>query len=291
MTSWASVAWCVACALSRHSTCSASVTTLDFQSLASLLSRRTCARPSSSWTKWLSRSARTYSSCASRWASCAHRYDTWSLGDGIAALCATACANCSCWTLPWLATWATIRRHLSCCWIRLLIQFDTLSWKPRMKGDMSNAWTLETIPLGIGFKLECGMSLSSWRVACLDQASTQWSQAASQVYQMHSLLVCCSTRAIMSRDTRASIVLHGLCTLYMTPWTMTQKNYGNIGFGTPWNIQQLEIPKVGQSGSISKTIFDPVGARWATHYLSIVFVWPFLPIFLQFYALGVCMLV
>ena len=119
--------------LSQHSTSSASVTTLDFQSLASLLSRRICAR-TSSWTKWLSRSARTCSSWASRCANCARRCENWSLVDGIIARCATLCANCSCWTLPIVALWATVWRHPSCAWIRLLIQLDIWSWTPRMAG-------------------------------------------------------------------------------------------------------------------------------------------------------------
>ena len=115
------------------------------QSLASLLSRRMCARTSSSssssssWTKWLSRSARTCSSWASWCASCARRYETWSVVDGIMECCATCCANCSCWTLPIETLWATIWRQPSCAWIRLLIQLNRWSWTPRMAGKMSNS--------------------------------------------------------------------------------------------------------------------------------------------------------
>ena len=53
MVFWTSVACCAAWALSWHSVCLASVTTLDFRSFASLLSRRICASISS-WMKWLS---------------------------------------------------------------------------------------------------------------------------------------------------------------------------------------------------------------------------------------------
>ena len=51
-------------------------------------------------------------------------------------LTATICASCSCRNRPWLTWRATICRCPTCWLIRLPFQLVTLSWKPRMKGDM-----------------------------------------------------------------------------------------------------------------------------------------------------------
>ena len=120
MVSCTSTARCAISADSRHSTCSASLTTLDFHFFGFTFE---C------------------SSCASLWASCARNYWTWSFCDGIVVLCATVCANFSCQNLPCVACWATTRKHPSCWLIRLLIQLVILSWKPRMKSDMLSVCT------------------------------------------------------------------------------------------------------------------------------------------------------
>ena len=78
MVSYTSVALYVVSADYLTSTCCASLTTLDFQSFASLLIERMCANSSSSWTKRISRSDLTCSTWASRWPSWARRYWTWS---------------------------------------------------------------------------------------------------------------------------------------------------------------------------------------------------------------------
>ena len=150
MVSCTSVVLWAASADSRHRTSSASLTTLDFQSFASLLSRRICASNSFSWTKCVSRSDLTRSSCASQQASCAWKYWIWSLvGDVSGTLWATVCASCSWRSLPWVALWATIRRHPSSWLIRLLIQLVMLAWKPRMKGDMFLSLGLMCVALRI----------------------------------------------------------------------------------------------------------------------------------------------
>ena len=173
-----SVAWCaVLCTfLAKHLFGFAHYS--GFPTFASLRSRRICVHIFSSsfsfWMKWLFRSVRTCSSCASRWASCARRHSTWSCCDGIAAQRATVCANCSCRSRPCVAWWATICRHPSCCWIRLLTQFGMLPWKPRMKGDMSKVLTFETMLRGIEDVLEYWISLSS----CRGRFSASWVSAS-----------------------------------------------------------------------------------------------------------------
>ena len=163
--------------------------------------------------------ARICSSCASRCASCARRYDI--LDHAVMASSLKLCNGMyqlfmDLATLIRSLSNPTIWRHPSWCWIRLFIQFDVLSWKPRMKGDMSNPWTFETMVLGIELDLECWMRRSSWRallstiwfsgstswrlitcVVLLDKASAQWGQGFEAVYQMHSFLERSDTWAIM----------------------------------------------------------------------------------------------
>ena len=105
-----------------HRVCSASLTTLVFQSLA--------------------RSDLTCSSCASLWASCARRYWIWSfVGDVLGALLAMVCDNCSC------RNFLGLTAHSLCCPMRGKCARCQVQERVSQMLTLLDLWTLSLEPV------------------------------------------------------------------------------------------------------------------------------------------------